>query len=156
MIIIGIDPGLSGAIAVLTDGQFTAVHDMSVVTKGAGRKEVNPAELYKIIASGMDAREGCEAVIEKVAASPQMGVSSAFSFGHSFGCCVSCVAAHSIGHVLVGPAVWKRYFKLDKDKELSRALAVRMFPTAPLNLKKHSDRAEALLMARWLWETKYA
>jgi len=155
MIIIGIDPGLSGAIAVLTDGQFTAVHDIPVVTKASGRKEVNPADLYKIIASGMDARDVCEAVIEKVAASPQMGVSSAFSFGHSFGCCTSCVSAHSIGYVLVGPAVWKRYFKLDKEKELSRALAIKLFPTAPLNLKKHSDRAEALLIARWLWETKY-
>jgi hypothetical protein len=51
--------------------------------------------------------------------------------------------------------VWKKHFKLERDKELSRAMAVRLFPEAPLNLKKYSDRAEALLMARWLWETQF-
>jgi hypothetical protein len=84
-----------------------------------------------------------------------MGVSSSFSFGDSFGCCRSIVAANNIAITMVSPAQWKRYFKLEKDKELSRALAVRLFPGATLHLKKHSDRAEALLMARWLWETQY-
>jgi hypothetical protein len=49
---------------------------------------------------------------------------------------------------------WKRHFKLGSDKEFSRALAVRLYPSAPLNLKKHADRAEALLMARWFYETQ--
>jgi hypothetical protein len=53
------------------------------------------------------------------------------------------------------PVQWKKHFKLTSDKEMSRALAIRMFPEAPLNLKKHSDRAESLLMARWLYETRY-
>ena len=58
--------------------------------------------------------------------------------------------------VQVHPATWKKHFKLTSDKELSRALATRLFPAAPLHLKKHDGRAEALLLARWLWETKYA
>jgi crossover junction endodeoxyribonuclease RuvC len=155
VITIGIDPGLSGAIAVLVDGQFEAVHDMPVVTKGTGRKEVNPADLQRIIRGGTDAYNDTDVAIEKVSASPQMGVSSAFSFGDSFGCVRSVTACCNLGTVLVSPAVWKRHFKLGKDKELSRALAVRMFPTAQLNLKKHADRAEALLIAVWLWETGY-
>jgi crossover junction endodeoxyribonuclease RuvC len=65
------------------------------------------------------------------------------------------VAACRFELVYVAPAQWKKHFKLTSDKEMSRALAVRMFPNAPLNLKKYSDRAEALLMARWLYEVHY-
>jgi hypothetical protein len=156
MITIGIDPGLYGSIGILLDGKYQNVHDMPVVIKASKRMEVNPAEIYAIIKSETSPYFDCEVALEKVAASPQMGVSSAFSFGDSFGCVRSVIACCNLGTNLVSPSVWKRHFKLDKEKELSRALAIRLFPEAPLSLKKHSDRAEALLMARWLWETMYA
>jgi hypothetical protein len=78
-----------------------------------------------------------------------------FSFGDSYGVCRAVITCLNLRTTLVSPAAWKRHFKLDKDKESSRAMAIRLFPEAPLNLKKHADRAEALLMARYLWEIQY-
>jgi crossover junction endodeoxyribonuclease RuvC len=95
-------------------------------------------------------------VLERVNAMPGQGSSSVFSLGDSFGCARSVVAACHLELTHVTPAQWKKHFKLTSDKELARALAVRMFPGAPLNLKKHADRAEALLLARWLYDTRYA
>ena len=85
---------------------------------------------------------------------PKQGASSTFSLGDSFGAARAVVATMGISLTYVTPAAWKKHFKLPSDKEMSRALAIRMFPSAPLNLKKHADRAEALLMARWLYETQ--
>jgi crossover junction endodeoxyribonuclease RuvC len=93
-------------------------------------------------------------VLERVNAMPGQGVSSTFSLGDSFGCARSAVAACRFELAYIGPAQWKKHFNLQRDKELSRALAVRMFPDAELHLKKHADRAEALLMARWLYEKR--
>lgn len=157
MITVGIDPGLSGAIGVLKDGAYGAVLDMPTVAKGAGsvKNEVDPAGLATILRHCGPADEPICVVLERVNAMPGQGSSSIFSLGDSFGCARSVVAACRFELVYTTPAQWKKYFKLTSDKEMSRALAVRMFPTAPLNLKKHSDRAEALLMARWLYETRY-
>ena len=78
-----------------------------------------------------------------------------FSLGDSFGCARAVVAACRFELVYVTPAQWKKHFSLGSDKELARALAVRAFPQAPLTLKRHADRAEALLMARWLYYSRY-
>lgn len=155
MINIGIDPGLNGAVGFLLDGNYKAVFDIPTVIKGTSRRELDPSGLIKIIRSQLDAMEDYEVILEKVGAMPGQGVSSMFSFGDSYGCCRTVVASLNLRTTLISPAAWKRHFKLDKDKESSRALAIRLFPEAPLNLKKHADRAEALLMARYLWETQY-
>ena len=154
MITIGIDPGLSGAIGVLKDGGFVAVYDMPTVAKGSGsvKSEVDPAGLIAILRSAIPADEAGVVVLERVNAMPGQGVSSVFSLGDSFGCARSSIAACRFETVYVAPAKWKKYFNLTSDKEMSRALAIRMFPEAPLHLKKYSDRAEALLMARWLYD----
>jgi crossover junction endodeoxyribonuclease RuvC len=157
MITIGIDPGLTGAIGVLSDGVFVAVEDMPTVVKGTGsvKREVDPAGLISIHKSHKPADNFSRAVLERLNAMPGQGVSSVFSLGDSFGCARSSIAASKIEMTYVAPITWKKYFKLERDKELSRALAIKLFPEAPLHLKKHADRAEALLMARWLWETKF-
>jgi len=157
MITIGIDPGLTGAIGVLKDGKFITVYDMPIVAKGSGsvKNEVDPAGLITILRSAVSADEAGVVVLERVNAMPGQGVSSVFSLGDSFGCARSSIAACRFETVYIAPAKWKKYFNLTSDKEMSRALAIRMFPEAPLNLKKHSDRAEALLMARWLYDFKY-
>jgi len=157
MITIGIDPGLTGAIGVLSNGSFVAVLDMPTVANGSGvvKNEVDPAGLITILREHASAVEFTCVVLERVNAMPGQGSSSIFSLGDSFGCARSSIAACRFETVYVAPATWKKYFKLTSDKELSRSLAVRMFPEAPINLKKHSDRAEALLMARWLYETRY-
>jgi crossover junction endodeoxyribonuclease RuvC len=157
MITIGIDPGLSGAIGVLKDGAYVAVLDMPIVAKGSGsvKNEVDPAGLMTLIRQYAPADKAASVALERVNAMPGQGSSSTFSLGDSFGCARSVVAACRFGLTYVTPAQWKKYFKLTSDKEFCRALAVRMFPEAPLNLKKHADRAEALLMARWLYEVRY-
>lgn len=157
MITIGVDPGLSGAIGVLKDGIYVDVLDMPVVAKGSGsvKNEVDPAGLISLLRNYVPADEVVAVALERVNAMPGQGVSSVFSLGDSFGCARSAVAACRFETIYVAPATWKKHFKLTSDKELSRALAVRLFPDAPINLKKHSDRAEALLMARWLYETRF-
>ena len=158
MLIIGIDPGLTGALGFLRDGVFVAVEDMPVVLKGVGsvKNEVSPQGIKTLIRERLQSDESVVAVIERVGAMPGQGVSSVFSLGDSFGSARAVLATAGFETTHVHPTVWKKYFKLTSDKELSRALATRLFPSAPLHLKKHDGRAEALLLARWLWETKYS
>jgi len=157
MITIGIDPGLTGAIGVLCDGAYVAVEDMPTVVKGVGsvKREVDAAGLISILKRNLSPSDYNSLVLEKVGAMPGQGVSSVFSLGDSYGTArTACASTGSELHQ-VSPVTWKKYFKLSSDKELSRALAIRLFPTAPLNLKKHDGRAESLLLARWLWETRF-
>ena len=157
MITIGIDPGLSGAIGVLRDGVYVAVLDMPTVVKGSGvvKNEVDPAGLAALLRQHAPAEEAVAVALERVNAMPGQGSSSIFSLGDSIGSARAVVAACRLELTYMTPVQWKKHFKLTSDKELGRALAVRMFPEAPLNLKKHADRAEALLMARWLYEVRY-
>lgn len=157
MIIIGIDPGLSGAVGALSGGAFLAVEDMPTVAKGGGsvKSEVDPAGLVTLLRRLAPADERTVVVLERVNAMPGQGVASTFSLGDSFGCARAAVAACRLELVYVTPAQWKRAYGLSSDKEAARALAVRTWPEAPLNLKKYADRAEALLMARWLWQSHY-
>ena len=156
-ITVGVDPGITGAVGVLKDGQYLAVFDIPSIAKGGGtvKREIDPSGLAREITARLDTKEYCEVILERVNAMPGQGVSSVFSFGDSYGCCRAVIAV--LGHptVLVPPAVWKKHFNLGRDKEESRALAVRLFPTADLSLKKYADRAEALLMARYLYEVKF-
>lgn len=158
MITIGIDPGLSGAIGLLKNGKYAGVWDMPTVVKGSGsvKSEVDPAGLIKLLLEACSEENSAIVALERVNSMPGQGVSSVFSLGDSFGCARSSVAAARLEVVYVTPARWKNHFKLTSSKDMCRAAAVRMFPEAPLNLKKHSDRAEALLMARWLYETRKA
>lgn len=158
MLIVAIDPGLTGAIGFLRDGIYVAVEDMPAVLKGAGsvKSEVSPQGIKTLIRERLQPGETVVAVIEKVGAMPGQGVSSMFSLGDSYGAARAVLATANFELVQAHPATWKKYFKLTSDKELSRALATRMFPAAPLHLKKHDGRAEALLLARWLWEVTYA
>lgn len=158
MITIGIDPGLTGAVGVLSDGRFVAVEDIPTVLKGSGavKYEIDPAGLIRLLRDFHEAGEDCEAVLERVNAMPGQGTSSIFSLGDSFGCIRACITAVKLPNNYVTPQTWKKHFKLTSDKQQSRALAAKLFPDAELHLKKHADRAEALLMARWLYETKFA
>lgn len=158
MITIGIDPGLTGAIAILNCGKYVNVFDMPIIAKGSGvvKNEVDPAGLIRLLRENVLPEEDVSVALERVNAMPGQGSSSIFSLGDSFGCARSSVAACRFEMVYMTPTVWKKHFKLTSDKELCRAFAIKMFPDAPLNLKKYTDRAEALLMARWLYETRYA
>lgn len=158
MITIGLDPGLTGAVGVLHDGVYAAVEDMPTAVKGVGsvKSEVNAAGLIALLKRHMSPSDYTSIAIEKVGAMPGQGVSSVFSLGDSYGSARTACAATGAELHQVAPVTWKKHFKLSSDKELSRALAIRLFPGAPLHLKKHDGRAEALLLARWLWEVRYA
>jgi crossover junction endodeoxyribonuclease RuvC len=153
--ILGIDPGISGAIGVLDDAfKLVAVTDMPTMQRGRTSKKqmVNDVELARII------REYAPdiAIIEQVQAMPRvgsasgMGAASAFNFGDSAGCVRGVVGALGIERHFVVPQAWKKRAGLvGSDKEASRARAINLWPAAPLGLKKYSGRAEALLIARY-------
>lgn len=165
MRIIGIDPGISGAISLITvQARYVAVHDMPTMlaNKTGNKQQVNVAELARILRAMLIDNPDVRAVMERVTAMPSqkpgpngervgMGATSAFMFGKGVGHIEGVLAALGIPVEFVTPGQWKRALGLPggKDKESARALAQQVFPEAPLGLKKHHGRAEALLVAKW-------
>lgn len=148
---IGVDPGLSGAIAIIHDGSY-AVYDIPTMAKGSGtvKSEINAKGMADILRRHVNSPP--QAMLERVNAMPGQGVASVFSLGDSFGVCRAVLACQSIPTLYITPTTWKKHYKLTSDKEEARALAIKLFPNAELYLKKHIDRAEALLIANYLKE----
>lgn len=146
---IAIDPGVSGAVALI-DPDGYKVFDIPVMRKGEGfvKYEVNARGLQDILREHVNHEP--MALIERVNAMPGQGGSSMFSLGDSFGACRATLACCRFPYMHVTPSEWKKHYKLSRDKEEARAMAIKMFPEAELHLKKHVDRAEALLMAAYL------
>jgi len=156
---IGIDPGLSGALALIgPKGQFVDVWDMPVMIKPNSNKSyikrcIDPLIVHNIL-TGWNLRNKEVSLVsvcmENVASQPRDGVAGAFSFGESFGtlkAVCSCLGLLPIHYVT--PATWKKYFNIGADKEEARLLALEKMPEAGpmLARKKDHDRAEALLIA---------
>lgn len=151
MLTIGIDPGNTGAIALLgEDGDLVAVHDMPLMANGK-KQQVNAAELCRIICDIRDSSESalmCH--VEKVSAMPGQGVSSMFNFGMGFGVIQGVIAGAGLPYTLVTPQAWKkRAGLLGKDKDMARTVAQQLYPDAPLGRKKDIGRADAILIARF-------
>lgn len=148
--ILGIDPGLSGALAFLKDDLSLAmVYDMPIMAKGKKGNQVNSAELAKIIADWAD-KCPITAYLELVSAMPGQGVSSMFGFGVSYGIIQGILGALQVPVILVTPVVWKRKAGLmGKDKDYARTFAQRLYPEADLARKKDIGRADAILIARF-------
>jgi crossover junction endodeoxyribonuclease RuvC len=150
MIYLGIDPGLSGAIAAITpDG--IEFHDMPVLDVGTKQK-LDYAGLAHTLRQ-YSVSGDVAAAIEFVASMPGQGVSSTFKFGQCYGAALGILAALQIPYQTVAPVRWKRAFKLvGCEKDESRARSLELYPqcAGELRLKKHHGRADALLMARWL------
>lgn len=146
--IVGIDPGLSGAVGFYfpTCPDKVSVYDMPIVGK-----EVNGAALARLV----QLLDPDLAVVEQVSSRPGQGVSSTFRFGASYGVARGVLSALTIPTILVSPSKWKRHYGLGSDKEASRALAIRYWPAVHhFERKKDHGRAEAALLARWAAETK--
>ena len=148
--IIGIDPGLHGAVAVIDGSRVLLLEDLPVVQFSQGRTKyrVEPVQL----ADWLSEYDGASlAVVEAVSSRPGEGVSSAFSFGYTSGVICGVLGALKIPIQRPMPSKWKRDMGLGPDKDLSRARAIEVFPGMAhmLTLQKHHDRAEALLMAAW-------
>lgn len=154
---IGIDPGLSGAVAFLphTEGFLPWVEDMPVIghsKTGFVKRAVDVLALARMLEVFGIAGQG-RVFLERVNAFPGQGVGSMFSLGMSFWGVAGVVAALGMELHLVEPKDWKGHFRLSKDKELARALASRYYPSVDLGRKKDHGKAEALLIARYGKET---
>lgn len=146
--ILGLDPGLSGAVAFFYPSHPEAIgcYDMPIVDR-----RVNGAALYDIIQQ----HRPDLAIIEAVHSMPGQGVSSSFNFGVSYGIAQGVVAAAKVPVVFVSPGKWKKYFGLSADKEQSRSMAINKWPDSDhFRKKKDEGRAEAALMALYGAQTQ--
>jgi crossover junction endodeoxyribonuclease RuvC len=152
MIRFGIDPGTTGAIAALRDGELIEVHDMPV-TVG-----VDPALLVDLLCSRHWHTTVDVAVVEDQHAMPKNGSQGNFSMGRSFGIVLGCLASAGIPVVTVSPAKWKREMRVTADKGTSRRRACELWPSMADSFKRVKDdgRAEAALIARWHHESRQA
>jgi len=157
MIIIGIDPGVSGAICILTDGKITEIYDMPTMIDGKkNKKQVNGAEITNIINKELVNEKDINVVIEHVSAMPGQGVTSMFNFGQSFGVLKGICAALKLPVHFIRPVKWKKHFNLiNTEKDASRTKVIEVFPyiSSKISKKKDANKADAILIARFFHET---
>ena len=159
MLIIGIDPGISGSICFLDNGKILDVIEMPIMTDGKkNKKQVNGSQVYNEITKRIKQFEKNQirVVIEHVSAMPGQGVTSMFNFGQSFGILKGICTAMQLPMYFVRPAKWKKYFNLlNSEKDASRARAIEIFPyfSTQLSKKKDSNKADAILIASFYYET---
>ena len=159
MLIIGIDPGISGSICFLVNGNILDVIEMPIMTDGKkNKKQVNGSQVYNEITKRIKQFEKNQirVVIEHVSAMPGQGVTSMFNFGQSFGILKGICTAMQLPMYFVRPAKWKKYFNLlNSEKDASRTRAIEIFPyfSSQLSRKKDSNKADAILIASFYHET---
>jgi crossover junction endodeoxyribonuclease RuvC len=151
--IFGIDPGASGAIAIIQSdsGKLIDVIDMPVTELEVGgktKRRVSPVFLQSELAFYAD---DARAVVELVNAMPGQGVTSMFAFGEALGIVRGVLAGMKVPVDLVTPAKWKRDLKLNPGKDGARAMAANLWPDKADLFKRAKDdgRAEAALIAHW-------
>ena len=159
MLIIGIDPGISGSICFFENGRILEVVEMPTMTDGKkNKRQVNGSQIYNEISKKINKTEkdDVRVVIEQVAAMPGQGVTSMFNFGQSFGILKGICSAMQLPMYFVRPAKWKKYFGLiNSEKDASRTRAIEMFPyfSSQLSKKKDTNKADAILIASFYHET---
>ena len=159
MLIIGIDPGITGSICFFEDGKIIDVVEMPNMAEGKkNKKQVNGAQIYYEISLRIKnlKKEEIKVVIEQVSAMPGQGVTSMFNFGQSFGILKGICSAMQLPMYFVRPAKWKKYFNLlNSEKDASRTKAIEVFPyfSSELTRKKDSNKADAILIASFYYET---
>ena len=159
MLIIGIDPGISGSICFFEDGKILDVIEMPTMTEGKkNKKQVNGSQIYNEILKRVNKFETSDirVIVEQVTAMPGQGVTSMFNFGQSFGILKGICSAMQLPMYFVRPAKWKKYFNLlNSEKDASRTRAIEIFPyfSTQLSQKKDSNKADAILIASFYYET---
>ena len=140
MLIIGIDPGISGSICFFENGKILEVVEMPTMTDGKkNKRQVNGAQIYNEILKRINKNEkqNVRVIIEQVSAMPGQGVTSMFNFGQSFGILKGICSAMQLPMYFVRPAKWKKYFGLiNSEKDASRTRAIEMFPYFSSQLSK--------------------
>lgn len=163
-LILAIDPGQSGAVAALADGEFAGFLDMPTSARKAGGEIIDPQALGAGMRGLVMQHPGAHriAVIEQVGAMPGQGGTSMFRFGQSDGMARGVVGCLNIPLIQVSPMKWKKHFGLvgtkenPIDKDCARTLAIQRFPAAAhlLQRKKDIGRADAALIALWAHMTE--
>ncbi len=158
MKIIGIDPGLNGAIVIMENNKVLSVFDMPVMSEGKkNKRQLNSAQLVRIIKENTLANDDINVVVEQVNAMPGQGVTSMFNFGQTFGAIKGVCAALELPIFFVRPAKWKKHFELiNASKDSSRTKVIEMYPTLSNDLAKKKDvnKSDAILIARYFSETR--
>ena len=160
MIIFGIDPGVSGAISVLENKKVIEVFDMPTMIDGKkNKRQVNGSQVTNIIKEQLNNNKEKETivVVEHVNAMPGQGVTSMFNFGQSFGVIKGICSALSLPIYFVRPTKWKKHFNLIKtNKDASRTKVIQTYPeiSSKLSRKKDSNKADAILIARYFNDTQ--
>jgi crossover junction endodeoxyribonuclease RuvC len=148
--VIGIDPGINGAIAIFHDGVLLSIVDMPTVEVASGKsmkRHISAALLRDIL----DGYPHLHVVIEKVGAMPGQGVTSMFNFGRSAGIIEGVVAGLKLSSTYVTPNMWTKFVGRAAGKDASRMRAMELFPTRFELFKRAKDdgRADAALIAYW-------
>ena len=159
MLVIGIDPGISGSICFFQNGKIIDVVEMPTMIEGKkNKRQVNGSQIFNEISERIkkiDKRD-IKVVIEQVSAMPGQGVTSMFNFGQSYGILKGISSAMQLPMYFVRPAKWKKYFNLiNSEKDASRTRAIEIFPyfSSQLSRKKDSNKADAILIASFYYET---
>ena len=158
MIIIGIDPGISGAISIVENKRILEVYDTPTMIDGKkNKKQINSAQVTNIIKERLKDGKEVIVVVEHVNAMPGQGVTSMFNFGQSFGVIKGICAALGLPIYFVRPTKWKKHFNLIKtNKDASRTKVIEAYPeiSSKLHRKKDSNRADAILIALYFNDTQ--
>ena len=158
-IIIGIDPGLDGAVCILYENGEIDFYDTPTLEIKSGRKKkreynVNEMANNMRISLPMYPSRDILVVLEKIHSMPGQGVRSMFSMGEGFGIWKGIIAGLNLSLELVTPQAWKKEMMdgSGKDKDASRQKAIQLFPNIAdkLSRKKDHGRADALLMAEYI------
>ena len=138
MKIIGIDPGLSGAIAILENNKVLNIFDIPVMSEGKkNKRQLNSALLVTLLKENINKEEEVAVVVEQVNAMPGQGVTSMFNFGQTFGALKGICAALELPIYFVRPSKWKKHFELiNSSKDASRTKAIEMYPKLSNQLSK--------------------
>ena len=158
MIIIGIDPGISGAISIVENKKILEVYDTPTMIDGKkNKRQINSAQVTNIIKERLNKDKEVVVVVEHVNAMPGQGVTSMFNFGQSFGVVKGICAALNLPIYFVRPTKWKKHFNLIKtNKDASRTKVIEVYPelSSKLYRKKDSNRADAILIALYFNDTQ--
>ena len=160
MLIIAIDPGINGAICFFENGEVKDVLEMPTMAEGKkNKRQVNGHQMYNELSYRIKKYniQNINVVVEQVSAMPGQGVTSMFNFGQSFGVIKGICSALSLPIYFVRPAKWKKHFNLIKtNKDASRTKVIQIYPeiSSKLSRKKDSNKADAILIARYFNDTQ--
>jgi len=158
-VVIGIDPGLDGAVVCLGEtAEVVSIEDTPWISvkRAKGKKRVYlDMQMANMLRKRMEFTDVRMVAVESVHAMPGQGVTSMFSMGFGLGLWIGILSALQLPYQLVEPKKWKSVMRIPTgaDKKASILQAQRLFPSAALIPDgcrvPHDGRAEALLIAEY-------